>query len=199
MTLPPDPQLQPPGAGLPWYELAAAKHVVFPLLCRRLDWAAAGRQFRDEGAEVLALWDAFPADRLGERVLIRRIQGIEDSSRHWSVAMTVEHLNIVGTGIRRIIAGLRLGQAPAKAARVEDVKPRGELPPAEVRAAFVRLLADAAASDAADPPVPPGTGVLAPHPWFGPIDAHRWHCLLGIHQRIHRKQIEAVRRGLPVG
>lgn len=193
----PDPQLQPPGAGLPWYELAAARLVVFPLLCRRLDWAAAGRQFRDEGAKVLALWDAFPADRLGERVLIDRIQGIEDSSRFWSVAMTVEHLNIVGTGIRRILAGLRLGQAPAQAARVADVKPRGELPPSEVRAAFARLLAAAATSDATEPAVPRGTGALAPHPWFGPLDAHHWHCLLGIHQRIHRKQIEAIRRKFP--
>ncbi len=194
----PDPQLQPPGAGLPGYELAAARYVVFPLLCRRLDWAAAGRQFQDEGAKVLALWDAFPADRLGERVLIARIQGIEDSSRFWSVAMTVEHLDIVGSGIRRILAGLRLGQAPAKAARVEDVKPRGERPPAEVRAAFARLLAAAATSNATEPPVPRGTGALAPHPWFGPLDAHRWHCLLGIHQQIHRKQIEAIRRKLPV-
>ena len=194
----PDPQLQPPGAGLPWYELAVARRVVFPLLCRRLTWDAAGRQFQVEGAKVLALWHALPAERLAERVLIPRIQGIEDSSRHWSVAMTVEHLNIVGHGIRRIIAGLRSGQAPAKAARIEDVKPRGELPPAEVRAAFVRLLADAAVSDAAEPAVPRGTGVKAPHPWFGPIDAHRWHCLLGIHQRIHRRQIEAIRARLSV-
>ena len=190
------PQLQPPGAGLPWYELAVARYLVFPRLCRRLDCGAAGRLFLDEGAAVLALWDALPAGRLCERVLIRRIQGIEDSSRHWSVAMTVEHLNIVGFGIRRIIAGLRQGQAPAKAARVEDVKPRGELPPAEVRATFVRLLTEAAASDATEPPIPPGTGVRAPHPWFGPIDAYRWHCLLGIHQRIHRRQIEAIRAGL---
>ena len=181
----PDPQLQPPGAGLPWYELAAARLVVFPLLCRRLSWAAAGRQFQAEGAKVLALWDAFPAGRLAERVLIPRLQGIEDSSRSWSVAMTVEHLNIVGRGIRRIVAGLRVGQAPPRAARIEDVKPRGELPPASAK------------SEATEPAIPRGTGLSAPHPWFGPLDAHHWHCLLGIHQGIHRKQIEAIRVKLP--
>lgn len=193
----PDLRLQPPGAGLPWYELAAARFVVFPLLCRRLSWAAAGRQFQTEGAAVLKLWDATPPDRLTERVLIRRIRGIEDSSRFWSVAMTVEHLNIVGHGVRRLIGGLRVGQAPPRAARVEDVKPRGELPPAEVRAAFVQLLADAATSDATEPPIPRGTEPSAPHPWFGPLDAHHWHCLLGIHQGVHRKQIEAIRAKLP--
>ena len=193
----PEPQLQPPGAGLPWYELAAARLVVFPLLCRRLSWDAAGRQFQAEGAKVLTLWDAFPADRLAERVLIRRLQGIEDSSRFWSAAMAVEHLAIVGHGIRRLIAGLRVEQAPARAARIEDVKPTGGLPPAEVRAAFAQLLADAAQSDATEPAIPRSAGLSAPHPWFGPLDAHHWHCLLGLHQGIHRKQIEAIRAKLP--
>ena len=190
------PALQKPGAGLPWWELLVARYIVFPRACRKLDWHAASRLFQEEGASVLAIWDALPADRLGERVLIRRFAGIEDSSRHWSAAMTVEHLNIVGTGIRRTIASLRRGEAPSRPARVEDVKPRGEIPPAEVRAAFVRLLADAAEASAVEAPVPPGQGPRFSHPWFGLIDAYQWNCLLGLHQGIHRKQIEAIRRGL---
>jgi hypothetical protein len=39
------------------------------------------------------------------------------------------------------------------------------------------------------------------HPWFGPITAHQWNWLMGIHQSIHRKQIEEILRlcenGLP--
>ncbi len=191
------PALQPPGAGLPWWELLAARRVVFPLECRRLTWDTAAKLFQDEGAKVLALWDAVPAGRHGERVLVRRIAGMEDSSRHWSAAMTVEHLNVVGAGLRQIIAALRRGVVPDRVARVEDVKPRGEGAPAAVRDEFVRLLADAAA-DAALPPVPRGTGPKFRHPWFGPIDAFRWHCLLGVHQRIHRRQLEAIAAGLGV-
>jgi hypothetical protein len=195
-TLNATPSLQPPGAGLPWWELLVARYLVFPHACRKLDWDSAARLFQDEGAKVLAIWDALPGDKLCERVLIRRISGIEDSSRHWSVAMTVEHLNIVGTGIRRTISALRRGEVPARLARTADVKPRGEIAPAQVHSEFVRLLSEAAASHAIDPPIPRGNGVRYTHPWFGPIDAYQWHCLLGIHQGIHRKQIEKIRDGL---
>lgn len=70
----------------------------------------------------------------------------------------------------------------------------GEVPPGEGRSAFGQLLADAAADTT--PPLPRGTGLRAAHPWFGPIDVFRWHCLLGVHQGIHRVQLERVRDGL---
>ena len=117
---------------------------------------------------------------------------MEDSSRFWSVAMTVEHLNIVGAAVRRLIAGLMRGEATDRPARTQDVKPKGETPPAEVRAEFVRLLADAAT----DPPAACGEGMKARHPWFGPLDAFRWRCMLAMHQRLHRRQLEAIRDGL---
>ena len=74
------------------------------------------------------------------------------------------------------------------------VKPTGLIPPGEVRAEFVRLLAEAEADMGA--PVPKGKGPCAEHPWFGPLTAYQWHCLLGIHQGIHRKQLEAIRAKL---
>ena len=110
--------------------------------------------------------------------------------------MTVEHLNIVGFAIRELINGLRRGELPARAARIEDVKPRGETPAAEVRSEFSRLLSEAAAATTTEPPFHRGEGLRAAHPWFGPIDAFQWHCLLGSHKRIHRKQIEAIRDAL---
>ncbi len=187
------PKLQPPGAGLPWPELMIARYVVFPLECRKLTWVTASRLFHEEGAKVLAVYDALPVARLTEPVLIRRLTGLEDSSRYWSAAMTLEHLNIVGSAIRQLIAGLRRGETPGKVARVQDVKPQGEKSPGEVRAEFVRLLSEAAAESANEPAIAPGMGLRTPHPWFGPIDAYQWHCLLGIHQRIHRTQLEAIR------
>ena len=201
MTLPvPEkpPALERPGAGLPWWELLALRAIFFPL-ARRMDWAAAGAMLQEEGARILALWDSLPPDRLEERVLIRRIAGIEDSSRYWSAAMTVEHLCIVGGGVRRIIALLRDGKVPRHPTRVEDVKPQGKLPAAQVRADFVRLLAEAAAADASEPPLRRGSGPRYAHPWLGPADAHGWRCFLAEHQRVHRRQMEWIRRGLAVG
>lgn len=189
-----EPKLQPPGAGLPWVERLIARHFVFPRACR-ISWAEAGSQFQEEGAKVLDLWDATPADRLGERVLIRRLAGLEDSSRYWSVAMTVEHLVIVGQAVRGAIAALRRGEVPGTAARTADVKPQG-VTAAEVRSDFAGLLAEAAESDRSEPAILPGVGPRYPHPWFGPLDAHQWHCMLAFHQGLHRRQIEAIRAGL---
>ena len=186
------PTLQPPGAGLPWWEYLAARYFIFPNACRKLDWNAAARLFQKEGTRVLALWDSAPKEQIAQRVLIPRLRGMEDSSRFWSIAMTVEHLNIVGFGIRELIGGLRHGKAPTRMARTEDVKPRGESAPGEVRDEFAQLLTLAAADAAAMPPIPRGEGLRAAHPWFGPLDAFQWHCLLGIHQRIHRRQIEVI-------
>jgi len=190
------PKLQPPGAGLPWWELLVARYFVFPRACRKRNWAGSAEQFQDEGARILALYDAIRAERRSERVLIRRFAGIEDSSLFWSAAMTVEHLNIVGAGILRVIAGLRRGETPAQPARVEDVKPRGTTSADEVRSEFVRLLATAAAAEEHEPPMARGDGPRYGHPWFGPLDAFQWHCLLGLHQGLHWRQIEAIRHGL---
>ncbi|HEU5181520.1 MAG TPA: hypothetical protein VFW45_12065 [Candidatus Polarisedimenticolia bacterium] len=186
------PVLEAPGAGLPWWELLVVRRVLFPISCRRHDWAAATRMFEEEGRRILEIWDSLPAGRLKEPVLIRRIAGIEDSSRYWSAAMTVEHLCIVGGGVRRIIALLREGKLPKRELRVEEVKPLGKLPAAQVRSDFIRLLEEAPA----DAPVPPGTGPRCAHPWLGPVDSHGWRCFVAEHQRIHRKQLESIRRGL---
>lgn len=187
------PALQPPGAGLPWVERMIARHWIFPRFCGKQDWQSAAKLFQDEGRKVLAVWDLIPAERLTERVLVRRAAGMEDSSRFWSAAMTVEHLNIVGQGIRRTIQALRRGVVPDRVARTQDVKPTGEWAVDAVHASFLQLLEEAAVSES---PVPPGQGPVFAHPWFGPLDAFQWHCVLGMHQGIHRKQIEAIREGL---
>ena len=198
MTTQPAPVLQLPGAGLPWWELLITRYILLPLGCRSLSWADADRLFQKEGAKIVARWDGLSPEQLAERVLIQRVQGIEDSSRNWSVAMTVEHLNIVGRGIGGVVAGLQQGKLPVRNARIQDVKPTGKIAAAAVREGFAQLLDDSAASPT--PPVPRGEGLRAPHPWFGPMDAHTWHCLRAFHHRIHRVQIEAIIAGLrPAG
>ena len=36
------------------------------------------------------------------------------------------------------------------------------------------------------------TSVRYAHPWFGMLDAHQWHCLVGVHQRVHRRQAQKI-------
>src|SRR5262245_52115078 len=89
----PQAQLQPPGAGLPAFELFVSR-AGLRLLKLFVSREGASRWFRTEADRVLALARSLdPADAT-RRVLIPRLAGLEDSSRYWSVCMTLEHLCI---------------------------------------------------------------------------------------------------------
>jgi hypothetical protein len=38
------------------------------------------------------------------------------------------------------------------------------------------------------------SGATHAHPWVGPLTAHQWLNLAAVHQRVHRKQIQAIRK-----
>ena len=186
------PKLAAPGAGLPGIELQVAR-ILFTLRA----WTH-GRQridalFRRERALVAELVKGCPAGRLGERVLIPRPRGLEDSSRHWSVLMTLEHLRIVNLACASIIRELSEGRVPAGEASTADVKPSPDVNES-VLAAYEAscdqvLAAVASAKDLDD-------AARFPHPWFGPMSARRWHVLAAVHLGLHRRQIEAILVGL---
>jgi hypothetical protein len=182
------PKLAAPGAGLPGYELQIGR-VLFALRA----WTHGRRRIdaflRRERALIAELVKGCPAGRLGERVLIPRPRGLEDSSRHWSVLMTLEHLRIVNLACASIIRELSEGRVPAGKASTADVKPSPDVTES-VLAAYEAscdevLAAVASAKDLDDP-------ARFPHPWFGPMSARRWHVLAAVHLGLHRRQIEAI-------
>lgn len=186
------PKLAAPGAGLPGIELQIAR-VLFNVRAwthgrRRID-----ALFQKERALVAELVRSCPVGRLGERVLIPRPRGLEDSSRHWSVLMTLEHLRIVNLVCAAVIRDLSEGRVPAGKASTADVKPSPDVTEAVVSAYEAScdevLAAVASAKDLDD-------AARFPHPWFGPMSARRWHVLAAVHLGIHRAQLEAILRGL---
>ena len=128
-----------------------------------------------------------------ERVLIKRLPGLEDSSRYWSVFMTLDHLRIVNDAVAGVIDALCSGEIPARAASTAEVKP-GVVVDRSIIADFetsCRRLEETVAETITFPSTP-----RFAHPWFGPMDAAAWHFLSGFHLRLHRKQIEAILAGL---
>ncbi len=195
---PPRPQevtLAPPGAGLPALEGWFFRRVAMPLADTFMSREAALRKFDAEGRRALELARDVPPSRLTEPVLIDRIAGIEDSSRHWSIAMTLQHLIIVGRGIRLTVLALNRGKVPGRAIRIEDVKPDPAVG-VEILDTFAEWL-DAYPGGLRNLPWPDEPEL--PHPWFGPMNAGRWLKLNAIHNGIHRRQIEAIIARLPSG
>lgn len=185
------PKLAAPGAGLPGIELQIAR-VLFTLRAWTHDRQRVDALFQRERTLIAELVRACPEGLLGERVLIPRPRGLEDSSRHWSVLMTLEHLRIVNLACALFIRELSEGKVPAGKASTADVKPSPDVTEAVIatyEASCDEVLAAVASAKDLD------NAARFPHPWFGPLSARRWHVLAAVHLGIHRVQIEAILRG----
>ncbi len=161
---------------------------------RRTSRESAAAAFAGERDAILTIVGRTPADQLSVPVLIKRLQGLEDSSRDWSVLMTLDHLRIVNQEISGVIASLCAGQVPERVASTAAVKPSAAVD-ASVIPAFEATCRDfemivASMRDLKTP-------IKFPHPWFGPLDAASWHFMSSFHMRLHRKQIEHILAGLP--
>ncbi|MCC6234645.1 MAG: DinB family protein [Verrucomicrobiales bacterium] len=186
------PPLAPPGAGLPLVELQIAR-MLFALRRWTHGRDAVNTDFSRERNRIGELVRACPEDARGQRVLIRRPPGLEDSSRHWSIWMTLDHLRIVHRGFIRIIGALTEGLMPEGVASTAAVKPDPRVG-AAVEEAYERSCDDLLV--AVRKPGTLRTALRFAHPWFGPLDAAGWHTLSAGHMRIHRVQMERIRDGL---
>jgi hypothetical protein len=191
MTVPPV-QLQPPGSGLPAFELAWLR-TFFRMACSIMSQRIGLRWFKFESEKILALARRVPEGKGAIPVLINRIVGIEDSSRNWSAYMVLDHLRIVNEGITLIIDDLAHDRPFAQEVRIQDVKPRPDSGPDTIE----RFIQAVAAYEAAVARLGKlGRNMRHAHPWFGHMTAHDWHCLAAIHSWVHRRQMARIKLGL---
>ena len=188
MENPTKPCLAAPGAGLPAPEFWIARGL-FRLKRLFGSREAFTARFEQERAAIRELLATCPLERRAEQVLIPRLRGLEDSSRFWSVWMTLEHLRITNTIFTGAILMLSRGKVPEREASTAAVKPGADVS-AEVEAAFENscdafLSKIAAVADLK-------TQAKYAHPWFGPLDAAGWHALAATHMAIHRAQIAKI-------
>jgi hypothetical protein len=188
-----EPKLAPPGAGLPKIELFVAR-TLFAFTQMRGNRDTFNAHFQRERDTIRALLRSCDAESSARRVLIARVRGLEDSSRYWSVWMTLEHLRIIHGGINRTIGALAKGIVPPGKASTAAVKPALDITAAVVPE-YEKSCDDLLATVAAIPDLK--TKARFTHPWFGSLDASGWHAMAGTHLAIHRKQIEQILNGLP--
>jgi hypothetical protein len=185
------PLLARPGAGLPAPELLLSQ-VLLALVRATSSRASALRRFLSEARRISGLVAPLDDRVGGQQVLVPRLLGLEDSSRFWSPFMVVEHLCIVDSNMFRIMTDLVAGRLHPDPARIENFKPG----PTAGRASLVvfeHLVAEFVATVPQWPNL--HTEHRHAHPWFGPLDAHGWLCLAGIHHAIHRRQLERILSG----
>jgi hypothetical protein len=186
-----EPKLAKPGAGLPFFEWAIAKYILIPRLLKTTDAKQALIHFNKESNKIMTLSKKLSMPMLVERRLIPRLRGLEDSSRYYSVAMTLQHLIIVGDSIRQTILDLSNGHANLSKKGTADFKPNSNVNPEAILSSFeqmsTRFIEETSSANIEAFPE-----VTYPHPWFGPLNARKWLTFAAPHQRIHRQQIEEI-------
>lgn len=186
-----EPKLDKPGAGLPLHEWLVAKFILFPRLFRTTTVEQAVEQFEAESNRILSLARSVDKRALTERRLIRRLRGLEDSSRYWSIAMAMQHLVIVGDGTRGVILSLSKGNTNLPRRGTADVKPVPDVDAERVLADFEELTAKFVRT-ACSVNFEENADAKHPHPWFGPLNARQWLLFAPRHHEIHRRQIEEI-------
>ena len=187
-------QLAAPGQGLPFPQNLVVRYLA-PIKANKESWDQAESRFQRESEKILQLLEGLSKTELEQRILVPPMRGLEDSSRYWSIAMTLDHVLIVSRKMGGIIEALSQGRVPEEKVDLALVKPKAE----ENDANVVSLFQDYAQSGAREIRArvfDAESKTRYTHPWFGPIRAKQWFWLLGIHMGIHRKQIEAIRKQL---
>ncbi len=186
-----EPVLAKPGAGLPFIEWAVAKYILLPRVFKSQSKQDALDSFSKQSNKIITAARGVDPRMLTERCLVPRLQGLEDSSRYWSIAMVLEHLIIVGDLMREAVVELSRGNNQLRAVGTAEVKPHAEVDAETIFENFDRMteqfVQETGACD-----VDAFPKVTHPHPWFGPLNAHQWLIFGGLHENIHRKQVQEI-------
>lgn len=190
------PSLRLAQARLPWYQQVVMRTYIGPFVAAAADPADSRVNFESANQRILELIDDLPPQHYSTPVLVPPQAALEDDSRYWSVAMTLEHLIMVGDTVKIFVTALARGESPQIYLEMAAVKPRNKVSPAQSLADF-RLFA-ATCMDELEPLIKnANTTATHPHPWFGAFNSHQWYWLLAAHSNIHLKQIKGILKGLP--
>lgn len=181
--------LQAPGSGLPKYENLLIKTVLVPLARILLGWRSARIWLNFEVRSIEKMIQGLDDEQLHRQVLIDHILGIEDDTRDWSVALVIEHLAIVSSGIIEVIKTLSEEKPFDGPIRIESVKP-GNNP------VTINELKQIIQAYETYIPKNKNSKMTKSHPWFIEFNNRDWNTFLAVHTWVHKRQIKAITRAL---
>ena len=190
----PQPKLDPPGAGLPFFQSLYVRFWVGPVLSRRQTKDENLRHFRLLGGRMSREADGVAEGMLDRRVLVPRLRGVEDSSRNWCANETLEHVMLTGRLMAQLIAELSRGRASAQVVRIEDFKPKGVYAGRDARPDFRAFVSETL--ELLEPLAIVDGGPTHRHPWLGELNALQWCWLLGGHTGLHLAQLVEIKKRL---
>jgi hypothetical protein len=188
-------ELQPMGTG--GTGLPTLERNVLAIALKATAWFKSDRallhSFKTETEALAEIFENDESYDVFHPLLIPRVVGIEDSSRHWSIAMILQHLCLVNMELTIAVEALNQGIVPRGEVDVSLYKPDADVGVnvldqfRQVNAGYVSVVDQILSA----------TGQLSRspayrHPWFGLLNAHQWHALVAMHQTVHRRQAQKI-------
>lgn len=191
----PKTRLAPPGAGLPFHQRIMLRWYVFPFIAKNADPGLSAKSFNVVYKKILESVKGLTEKQLNQKVLVPPQIGLEDSSRYWSIAMTLDHLLIVGKQIEKGVIELSNGRAIPVKVDIAKVKPTEKNSAEDMVNEFENFITESPHRIVEGAKNWEST-MTHFHPWFGPFPLKGWYWLLGAHGGIHLKQIRAIKKQL---
>ncbi|MFT5232768.1 MAG: hypothetical protein ACI9UK_000589 [Candidatus Krumholzibacteriia bacterium] len=145
---------------------------------------------RSEMETTLAVIEDVGVEAASKCCLVPPMLGVDDDMREWSLLQILEHNTIVHRQMRKVIEALAKGREFRSTFNAKtDTIPSSNPGPEEIDA--FRISVDEFLGSALSIANLRGTAKIA-HPVMGPLSAHGWLCMFGLHLSLHRKQAEKV-------
>ena len=181
------PGLDKPGAGIPWYEEKFISHIVVPLLPLVFNWESALLFLQKQIQEIVVLIEDLDEETMQKQVLVPRLFGLEDSSRFWSINMVVEHLVTVNLGTYEIVDQLNQEKSIPRELGTAKVKPFHNKSYTKNLIFFDKAYARMIKKNTNK-----ASKARKNHPWFGALNNYNWHSFIGLHNKLHKRQIQHI-------
>jgi len=180
------------GAGLPQIERLFIKRVLVPSVRILCTWNIALFMIKREVKIIENLIASINEETLQKRVVIKRAFAIEDHSRDYSINMTLEHLRITGTAVMDVMDTLSNEKEFPKDITIEAVKPKDNgKDEAQKFFDFMKVYEQYIKTHKKN-----YSKKIKKHPWFINFNNFDWSCFMYMHTFIHRRQIQAIIKGL---
>lgn len=150
---------------------------------------------RQQQRELVQLVET-AGDRAMQRIQIKRLPGLEQSSTNYSLAMVADHLARVNRDIAATLVRLAAGKRGEIEVVIANYKPDPAVQPAPALADLDSSISALEASLADTDALRRSTQTHA-HPWFGELPATTWACFPPFHQQIHLRQARLIAAALP--
>jgi hypothetical protein len=139
---------------------------------------------------TIELVKSLRSEEAARPVRVPPMRGVDEDMREWSLFMILEHNTIVNREMSRAVQCLARGEVcECRIDPKRDVMPSHNAGPEQIEP--FRVSVESHLRMVAELPRLRNTRKY-PHIIVGPLDAHGWHCLLGLHLYLHRKQAETV-------